>query len=104
MNASNPALAKLAAKGGKASKPAVAKKTAKPRVARSDIPWQKIADLYDAGKTTAEISDKLELTRLKTKDGKKNPYPYYLVVGYLTKLSHGVKVDDKTIKIKRGKK
>lgn len=71
---------------------------------RSEVPWQKIADLYNAGKSTPEISDALDLTRPKTKDGKENKYPYYLVVGYLTKLSEGVKVDDKTIKIMRGKR
>ena len=74
----------------------------KPRLVKSDIPWSKIAKLYEDGKSTAEISDTLGLTRPKTQDGKENPYPYYLTVGYLTKLSHGVKVGDETIKIKRG--
>jgi hypothetical protein len=71
---------------------------------RAGVPWQRIADLYNQGKSVSEISDTLKLTRLKTKKGKENPYPYYLVVGYLTKLSHGVEVNGKTVKITRGQK
>jgi hypothetical protein len=72
---------------------------------RSDVPWQKIADLYNKGMSVSEISDKLNLTRPKTKDGKhENPYPYYLTVGYLTKLSHGVEVEGRKISIVRGAK
>jgi hypothetical protein len=72
---------------------------------RSDVPWQKIADLYNKGMSVSEISDKLNLTRPKTKDGKhENPYPYYLTVGYLTKLSHGVEVEGTKISIVRGAK
>lgn len=76
----------------------------KPSKARGDVPWQEIADLYNKGLSVSEISDKLKLTRLKTKKGKENPYPYYLTVGYLTKLSHGVEVDGKKISIVRGSK
>lgn len=71
---------------------------------RADVPWSKIVKLYNDGKSTAEISDALDLTRPKTKEGKENPYPYYLVVGYLTKLSHGVEVDGTKYKIVRGSK
>jgi len=71
---------------------------------RSDIPWQRIADLYNQGMTVAEISDKLKLTREKTRKGKQNPYPYYLTVGYLGKLANGVEVDGKKISIVRGSK
>jgi hypothetical protein len=52
----------------------------------------------------SEISDSLKLTRPKNKKGKENPYPYYLTVGYLTKLSHGVEVNGKKIQITRGSK
>lgn len=79
-----------------------AKKSTAGRTVSKDIPWLKIKNLYDAGKSTKEIADTLGLTRPKTKDGKENPYPYYLVVGYLTKLSHGVEVDGKKISITRG--
>lgn len=79
-----------------------AKKPAAAAAVRSDIPWKAIADLYNDDKSTAEISDTLKLTRLKTQDGKENAYPYYLTVGYLTKLANGVVVDGKTIKIVRG--
>lgn len=75
-----------------------------PSKSRSDIPWQKIADLYNKGLSVGEISDKLDLTRPKNKKGKENPFPYYLTVGYLTKLSHGVEVDGKEISIVRGAK
>lgn len=71
---------------------------------KNGVPWKKIADLYTAGKSTAEISDTLGLTRKKNQAGKENPYPYYLVVGYLTKLSHGVEVDGQKLKIVRGKR
>ena len=98
----NAALAKAAElkkQGKKPSTKAAPKKAA--TTSRADVPWAKIAKLYNDGKSTKEISDTLDLTRPKTKDGKENKYPYYLVVGYLTKLSHGVKVGDETIKIKR---
>lgn len=71
---------------------------------KNGVPWKKIVDLYTAGKSTAEISDTLGLTRKKNQAGKENPYPYYLVVGYLTKLSHGVEVDGEKFKIVRGKR
>lgn len=72
---------------------------------RGDVPWAAIKRLYERGKTTAEISDELGLTKNKTSDGKhKNPYPYYLTVGYLTRLSHGVEVDGQKMSIKRGGK
>ena len=71
---------------------------------RGDVPWQQIADLYNRGLSVSEISDKLDLTRPKTKKGKENPYPYYLTVGYLTKLSHGVEVNGKEVSIVRGAK
>jgi hypothetical protein len=74
------------------------------RSAASDIPWQQIANDYNNGLNTKEIAEKHDLVRPKTKDGKVNKYPYYLVVGYLTKLSHGVDVNGKHIKITRGGK
>lgn len=95
-----------AAKTTKTTSAKSAKSNGKAKVAktRGDIPWGKIKSLYEAGKSTAEISDSLGLTRKKTKDGKKeNPYPYYLTVGYLTKLARGVEVDGKKLSIKRGK-
>ena len=98
-----------AAKSGKIETPTSAKKStpkngnkAVSTKIRSDVPWQKIADAYNAGLNTKEIAEKFDLVRPKTKQGKENPYPYYLVVGYLTKLSHGVDVDDKHIEITRG--
>lgn len=101
-----------AAKSGKTSTPtpvatkkAVIAKNGKKPVAtrtRSDVPWQKIADAYNAGLNTKEIAEKFDLVRPKTKDGKENNFPYYLVVGYLTKLSHGVDVDGRHIEITRG--
>ena len=90
-------------KPSKKTKKTATPATKKTRTARADIPWKKIADLYEAGKSTAEISDTLGLTRKKTKTGKENPYPYYLVVGYLTRLSHGVEVNGQKLKIKRGR-
>ena len=83
-------------------KPTVEKARKTTRPASVSVPWEKIAKLYEDGKSTSEISDTLGLTRPKTKDGKENLYPYYLVVGYLTKLSHGVQVNGQIIKIKRG--
>lgn len=80
------------------------KKPGGPSKSRSDVPWLQIQELYNKGLSVAEISDKLKLTRLKTKKGKENPYPYYLVVGYLTKLSHGVEADGKKFSIVRGAK
>lgn len=84
-------------------KAAAAKKDGATR-SRADIPWQQIADLYNKGLSVGEISDKLKLTRPKTKKGKENPYPYYLTVGYLGKLANGVEVDGKKISIVRGSK
>ncbi len=84
----------------KAANKLVEKKT---RESKSDVPWQKIADAYNSGMNTQAIAEKFDLVRPKTKDGKVNKYPYYLVVGYLTKLSHGVDVDGKHIEITRGK-
>lgn len=80
------------------------KKNGSAKSSRKDIPWQKIADLYNSGMSVGDISDKLGLTRLKTKKGKENPYPYYLTVGYLGKLANGVEVDGKKISIVRGSK
>jgi hypothetical protein len=77
------------------------KKSAPVKSSRSDVPWAKIVKLYNDGKSTKEISDTLGLTRPKNKEGKENPYPYYLVVGYLTKLSHGVDADGQKFSIKR---
>src|SRR5258708_23333593 len=70
------------------------KSSSAPKVTRTrtDVRWQKIADMYNKGLGVADISDTLKLTRPKTKKGKENPYPYYLTVGYLTKLSHGVEL------------
>lgn len=91
--------------GGTATKKAAKKTTAKKTAsARKDIPWQKIADLYNSGLSVGEISDKLGFTREKTKKGKENPYPHYLTVGYLGKLANGVEVDGKKISIVRGSK
>lgn len=87
---------------GKGKKAATSKKAATPRATKSDVPWQKIADAYNSGLNTKEIAEKFDLVRPKTKDGKENKFPYYLVVGYLTKLSHGVDVDGKHIEITRG--
>lgn len=100
-----------AAKSGKsetnevpAGKKSTAKKSTekKTRSASSDIPWEGISKAYNSGMNTKEIAEKFDLVRPKTKDGKANKYPYYLVVGYLTKLSHGVDVNGKHIEITRG--
>lgn len=88
----------------KAAKKTAPKKNGASKSTRSEIPWQKIADLYNSGMTVGDISDKLDLTRPKTKKGKENPYPYYLTVGYLGKLANGVEVDGKKISIVRGSK
>jgi len=105
--ATNPLAAAAAARKSKGSRPVTAKKPGPKRAAtatrtRGNTPYEKIAAMYEAGKSTAEISDGLGLTKKKTVDGKENPYPYYTVVGALYKLSKGVKVGDKIIKIKRG--
>lgn len=86
-----------------AKKKAVSAPAKKTREAKSDIPWQAIANDYNNGLNTKEIAEKHDLVRSRTKDGKKNNFPYYLVVGYLTKLSHGVDVNGKHIEITRGK-
>ena len=96
------AAAKKARAPRTAKKPNGQKKAATTTQVRSTVPYKKIAAMYEAGKSTAEISDALELTRNKTRDGKVNKYPHYIVVGALYKLSKGVKVGDETIKIKRG--
>lgn len=89
--------------GVKPSVKKIRKEVAK-RQSKSDVPWQKIADAYNSRLNTKEIAEKFDLVRPKTKDGKENKFPYYLVVGYLTKLSHGVDVDGKHIEITRGNK
>jgi len=97
--ASNPLAAAAAKKGPKKSGPKlVKKKTATAtRVRRTDVPYQKIADLFNDGKGMKEISDKLELTEPKKKT------PYSIVNNALYRLGKtGVKVGDKTVKIKRG--
>jgi hypothetical protein len=101
------AAAKNLKAGKKIPKPQTKAKTAKtkkPTESRGNVPFAKIAALYNQGKSTAEISDSLGLTKKKTVDGKENKYPYYTVVGALYKLSQGITVNGEIIKIKRGKK
>jgi hypothetical protein len=103
---------KLVSKKSTSSKPSdrkssVSKKNSSEKISSSrakNVPWQEVADLYNKGLSVSEISDKLKLTRLKTKKGKENNFPYYLTVGYLAKLANGVEVNGKTIRIVRGSK
>ncbi len=93
----------LAAAAKKSKAPHVAKKPGSKRAAtatrvrRTDVPYEKIAKLFNDGKGMKEISDSLELTESKKKT------PYSIVNNALYRLGKfGVKVGDKTIKIKRG--
>lgn len=84
----------LKAKSVKEKKPKTS--TKKPRVSEH-IPYAKVKQLYEAGKDYTEIA---KTTGLYHKDA---VYPEHSVANALTRLSKGVTVDGKLLKIKRGK-
>jgi hypothetical protein len=65
---------------------------------KTDIPYAKIARMYDEGKSVSEISDHFEFTN------EKSNWPYSYTYGILKSLRKGVEVDGKVIKVqpKRG--
>ena len=65
----------------------------KSSVRNTDIPYAKVASMYDAGKSVSEISDHFGWT------DKKSNWPYSYTYGILKRLRAGVQIDGKTIKV-----
>lgn len=78
-----------------ASAPATKKsnETKKTTIRKTDIPYAKVASMYDAGKSVSEISDSFGWT------DKKSNWPYSYTYGILKRLRTGVTIDGKTIKV-----
>ena len=101
------AKAKALREGNKANSPskktapkkAAAKKSAPRKTKHGDVPYARIAQMYDSGKSAAEISDALGYTE-------KGDWPYQYTYGILKRLRVGVNVNGKSIKVKpkQGKK
>jgi hypothetical protein len=80
------------------TKKAAPKGEEKTRQTKVDIPWQKVVTMYNAGKSSSEISDALGFTN------EKSNWPYSYTLGLLKRLRQGVNVNGKVLKIaKRGK-
>ena len=90
-----PAAAKKSTPAKKQAKKSAPKKSRKLR--HGDIPYAKIAQMYDSGKSAAEISDAMGYTE-------KGDWPYQYTYGILKRLRTGVDVNGKTVKVKPKRK